>query len=188
MTYYPYKFSGLGQPHGQQASSIHAWGNVFRIDGNRTGASRLDIQNIDDITVIVVESLCRNDLTRNRAAAGSGTFFGAAGADPTEPGRDLGVLEAPVEPKLKKPPLFKVVMLNDDYTPMEFVVEVLQMFFGMDREKATQIMLAVHTVGKATCGIYPRDIAETKSAQVNQYAQDNQHPLVSEIEAVDDDE
>ncbi len=112
----------------------------------------------------------------------------ASGDEPEEPGRDLGVLEAPVEPKLKKPPLFKVVMLNDDYTPMEFVVEVLQMFFGMDREKATQIMLAVHTVGKATCGIYPRDIAETKSAQVNQYAQDNQHPLVSEIEAVDDDE
>ncbi len=108
--------------------------------------------------------------------------------DPREPGRDLGVLEAPVEPKLKKPPLYKVVMLNDDYTPMEFVVEVLQMFFGMNREKATQVMLAVHTTGKATCGIFPRDIAETKSAQVNQYAQENQHPLVSEIEAVDDDD
>ena len=91
-------------------------------------------------------------------------------------------------PKTKRPPRYKVLLLNDDYTPMEFVVEVLQMFFGMDREKATQIMLAVHTVGKATCGIYPRDIAETKSAQVNQYAQDNQHPLVSEIEAVDDDD
>ena len=114
----------------------------------------------------------------------------AAGDDDdlSNPDRNTGVLEAPVEPKLKKPPLFKVVMLNDDYTPMEFVVEVLQMFFSMNREKATQIMLAVHTTGKATCGIYPRDIAETKSAQVNQYAQDNQHPLVSEIEAVDDDD
>ena len=150
---------------------------------NRTGARRLDIQNIDLIKVNAVD-----DLIRTRLIKASGPFFGAAGADPEEPGRDLGVLEAPVEPKLKKPPLFKVVMLNDDYTPMEFVVEVLQMFFGMDREKATQIMLAVHTVGKATCGIYPRDIAETKSAQVNQYAQDNQHPLVSEIEAVDDDD
>ena len=112
----------------------------------------------------------------------------ADGDDPASPARDTGVLEAPAEPKLKKPPLYKVVLLNDDYTPMEFVVEVLQMFFGMDREKATQIMLAVHTTGKATCGIFPRDIAETKSAQVNQYAQENQHPLVSEIEAVDYDE
>ena len=108
--------------------------------------------------------------------------------DSHEPGRGTSVLEAPAEPKLKKPPLYKVVLLNDDYTPMEFVVDVLQMFFGMNREKATQIMLAVHTMGKATCGIFPRDIAETKSAQVNQYAQENQHPLVSEIEVADDDE
>ena len=108
--------------------------------------------------------------------------------DPLEPGRDTGVLEAPVEPKIKKPPLYRVVLLNDDYTPMEFVVEVLQSFFGLGREKATQVMLAVHTQGKATCGIFPRDIAETKSAQVNQYAQENQHPLISEIEAVEDDD
>ena len=108
--------------------------------------------------------------------------------DPLEPGRDTGVLEAPVEPKIKKPPLYRVVLLNDDYTPMEFVVEVLQSFFGLNREKATQVMLAVHTQGKATCGIFPRDIAETKSAQVNQYAQENQHPLISEIEAVEDDD
>ena len=100
----------------------------------------------------------------------------------------LGVLEAPSQPKLKKPPLFKVVLLNDDYTPMEFVVDVLQIFFGMEREKATQVMLAVHTNGKGVCGIFPKDIAETKSAQVNQFAQDNHHPLVSDIEAVDDDE
>ncbi|MGI9323444.1 MAG: ATP-dependent Clp protease adapter ClpS [Pseudomonadales bacterium] len=98
----------------------------------------------------------------------------------------VGVLEAPAEPKLKKPPLYRVLLLNDDYTPMEFVVEVLQIFFGMDREKATQVMLAVHTTGKGTCGIYPRDMAETKSAQVNHYAQEHQHPLVSEIAAVDD--
>ena len=122
-------------------------------------------------------------------STGVSTLISASGdEDPTEPGRDTGVLEAPVEPKLKKPPLYKVVLLNDDYTPMEFVVEVLQVFFGMDREKATQVMLAVHTIGKASCGIYPRDVAETKSVQVNRYAQDNQHPLVSEIEAVDDDD
>lgn len=102
-----------------------------------------------------------------------------------EQDRDIGVIEAPVKPKLMQPPMYKVILLNDDYTPMEFVVEVLQMFFGMNREKATQVMLAVHTTGKATCGIFTRDVAETKSAQVNQYAQDNQHPLVSDIEATD---
>ena len=68
-------------------------------------------------------------------------------------------------------------MLNDDYTPMEFVVEVLQTFFGMNGEKATQIMLMVHRTGKGTCGIFPKDIAETKCAQVNQYTQESQHPL-----------
>ena len=112
----------------------------------------------------------------------------ASEEDPLEPGRDTGVLEAPAEPKIKKPPLYRVILLNDDYTPMEFVVEVLQTFFGLDRERSTQVMLAVHTQGKATCGIFPRDIAETKSAQVNQYAQENQHPLISEIEAVEDDD
>ncbi len=90
------------------------------------------------------------------------------------------------KPQLKSPAMYKVILLNDDYTPMEFVIEVLQTFFAMNREKATQIMLAVHTVGRATCGIYTRDIAETKSAQVNQFAQDNQHPLVSDVEAVED--
>ena len=99
-----------------------------------------------------------------------------------------GILEAPAKPTLKKPSLYRVTLLNDDYTPMEFVVEILQVFFGMSREKATQVMLTVHTSGKATCGIFPRDIAETKSAQVNQCAKDNEHPLVSEIEPVADDE
>ena len=77
--------------------------------------------------------------------------------DPAEHG-DTGLIVAPEKPKLAKPPLWKVVMLNDDYTPMEFVVDVLQIFFGMNREKATQIMLAVHTMGKATCGIFPRTL------------------------------
>ena len=105
--------------------------------------------------------------------------------DPAEHG-DTGLIVAPEKPKLAKPPLWKVVMLNDDYTPMEFVVEVLQTFFGMNGEKATQIVLMVHRTGKGTCGIFPKDIAETKCAQVNQYAQENQHPLVSEIEPADD--
>jgi ATP-dependent Clp protease adaptor protein ClpS len=103
----------------------------------------------------------------------------------SDSGTDLagGIETVTAKPKLKQPPLYKVIMLNDDYTPMEFVVEVLQVFFGMDREKATQVMLAVHTTGKAVCGIFTRDVAETKSEQVNQYAQENQHPLVSDIEA-----
>lgn len=92
------------------------------------------------------------------------------------------------KPKLKRPPLYKVVMMNDDYTPMEFVVETLEVFFGMDREKATRVMLTVHTEGKATCGIFSRDVAETKAAQVNQFARDNEHPLLCEIEAVEGDD
>jgi ATP-dependent Clp protease adaptor protein ClpS len=98
---------------------------------------------------------------------------------------DAGLAVESQKPKLKRPPLYKVIMLNDDYTPMEFVVEVLEVFFGMDREKATSIMLAVHTHGKAVCGIYSRDVAETKAAQVNQCARDHEHPLLCEIEAVE---
>ena len=96
---------------------------------------------------------------------------------------DSGTVTQDATPELKKPPLFKVVLLNDDYTPMEFVVEVLETFFSMNREQATQVMLTVHTRGKGVCGIYTRDIAETKSAQVNQYAREHQHPLLCEIEA-----
>ena len=81
--------------------------------------------------------------------------------------------------------MFKVLLLNDDYTPMEFVVHVLEVFFRMDYEKAWQIMMAVHTTGSAVVGIFPRDIAETKSEQVNQYAQENNHPLKSTVEMTD---
>lgn len=100
--------------------------------------------------------------------------------------RDGGLAIQEARPQLKPPPMYKVVLLNDDYTPMEFVVEILESFFNMGREQATQVMLAVHTQGKGVCGVFTRDIAETKSAQVNQYARDNQHPLLSEIEALDD--
>ena len=96
-----------------------------------------------------------------------------------------GILEAETKPKVKRPPLYKVILLNDDYTPMEFVVHILQRFFAMNREKATQIMLVVHTEGSAVVGIFPRDVAETKSEQVNRYAQENQHPLVSRVEMTD---
>ena len=91
----------------------------------------------------------------------------ASGDDDLESDRGIGVVEEIAKPELKRPPMYKVMLMNDDYTPMEFVIEILQLFFNMNREKATQIMLAVHTNGKAACGIFTRDIAETKSAQVN---------------------
>lgn len=106
-------------------------------------------------------------------------------SDDEETDREGGLATATSKPELKRPPMYKVLLLNDDYTPMEFVVHVLEIFFAMDREKATQIMLTVHTQGAAVVGIFPRDIAETKSEQVNQYAQENQHPLVSTVEMTD---
>ena len=96
---------------------------------------------------------------------------------------DSGITLQESKPELKRPPLFRVVLMNDDYTPMEFVVEVLESFFRMNREQATHVMLTVHTQGKGVCGIFTRDIAETKAAEVNQYARDNEHPLLCEIEA-----
>ena len=93
---------------------------------------------------------------------------------------DLAVQEA--RPKLKRPPLYKVLLLNDDYTPMEFVVHILESFFGMGREKATQVMLEVHTRGAGVCGVFTRDIAETKVAQVNDFSRENQHPLKCTME------
>lgn len=95
---------------------------------------------------------------------------------------DGGLVVQPAKPKLKRPPLYQVLLLNDDYTPMDFVVQVLEGFFQMGRERATQIMLQVHTRGRGVCGIYTRDIAETKVAQVNDYARRNQHPLLCAME------
>ena len=108
---------------------------------------------------------------------------------PEEPGQpdrhgDLAVEEA--RPKLRRPPLYKVLMLNDDYTPMDFVVEVLERFFAMDREQATRTMLTVHTEGRAVCGVYPRDIAESKKMQVENLAREYEMPLRLSIEAEDD--
>lgn len=98
---------------------------------------------------------------------------------------DIGLVTEEADPDLMRPKMYKVMLLNDDYTPMEFVVHILEVFFGMNREKATQIMLVVHTEGAAVVGIFPRDIAETKSEQVNQYAQENSHPLMSTVELAD---
>jgi ATP-dependent Clp protease adaptor protein ClpS len=95
-------------------------------------------------------------------------------------GYDLAVEEA--RPKLKQPSLYRVVLLNDDYTPMEFVVDILETIFGMERTRATQVMLEVHTKGKGICGVYNFEIAETKVAQVMGLAQQHQHPLLCEME------
>ena len=105
--------------------------------------------------------------------------------DRDQVGDEGGLATAESKPELKRPPMYKVILLNDDYTPMEFVVHILQSFFSMTIEKATQIMLVVHTEGAAVVGIYPRDVAETKSEQVNQYAQENNHPLMSTVEMTD---
>ena len=93
-----------------------------------------------------------------------------------------GTVVEEVRPKLAKPPLYQVVLLNDDYTPMEFVVEVLQVFFKLDREQATRVMLHVHQRGKGVCGVFTREIAETKVAQVTQFARESKHPLLCEME------
>lgn len=90
-------------------------------------------------------------------------------------------------PKLKKPTLYQVILLNDDFTPMDFVIDVLQLFFYMDVEKATRIMLNIHTKGKGVCGIFTKDVAETKAMQVNSFSRENEHPLMCEIEPVDDE-
>ncbi|MDH5572271.1 MAG: ATP-dependent Clp protease adapter ClpS [Gammaproteobacteria bacterium] len=103
--------------------------------------------------------------------------------DYPEEGQNDGLVLEYAKPAIKPPPMYKVVLINDDYTPMEFVVHVLEAFFGMNREAATHIMLNVHTKGKGICGVYPRDIAETKVAQVNDYSRRNDHPLMCTMEA-----
>ena len=97
-----------------------------------------------------------------------------------------GVVIETEKPLLKRPPMYQVVLFNDDYTPMEFVVAILEMFFHLERELAVRIMLKVHTEGRAVCGIYTRDVAETKMSQVNQFSRENEHPLMCEIEPADD--
>ena len=99
---------------------------------------------------------------------------------------DLGVVVLEDKPELKEPPLYHVVLLNDDYTPMDFVIYILQSIFGYEHERSTQIMLAVHSKGKGVCGIFPKEIAEMKSHEINQLARAHEHPLVSDIEPLTD--
>ncbi|HEX2979040.1 MAG TPA: ATP-dependent Clp protease adapter ClpS [Anaerolineaceae bacterium] len=96
--------------------------------------------------------------------------------------REGSTLLEPTAVRIKPPPLSTVLLLNDDYTPMEFVVHVLKKFFGIDEERATQIMLKVHTEGVGVCGVYPRDIAQTKVEQVVDFARQHQHPLQCTME------
>ena len=95
---------------------------------------------------------------------------------------DNGLTVEEERPKLKAPKLYKVIVINDDYTPMEFVVQVLTMFFAMDQAKATRVMMSVHTKGKGICGIFSHEIAETKVDQVNEFSRLNQHPLMCTME------
>ena len=126
---------------------------------------------------------------RHRRGVGEAAWAAAHDGDSGDHDQDADVgtvvEERPADPQVEKPPLYKVILLNDDYTPMEFVVVVLMRFFRMDEEKAWQFMYAVHTTGSAVVGIFPRDIAETKSEQVNAYAQEHDHPLRSTVEMTD---
>jgi ATP-dependent Clp protease adaptor protein ClpS len=93
------------------------------------------------------------------------------------------VLET-VKPRIKPPRRYQVVLLNDDFTPMDFVIEVLTRFFGMDSIKAEAVMMAVHEKGKGVCGVYSKEVAEMKVMQVNNFSRENQYPLQSQMEVV----
>lgn len=99
-----------------------------------------------------------------------------------KPLREGNAILEPQRSRTKPPPLYRVVLLNDDFTPMDFVVVVLQNFFAMSREQATIVMLKVHREGKGICGVYPRDIAATKVEQVSAFARQHQHPLACVME------
>jgi ATP-dependent Clp protease adaptor protein ClpS len=97
---------------------------------------------------------------------------------------DAELLVQEAKPLLKEPSMYQVLMHNDDFTPMEFVVAVLEVFFNMERAVATNVMYQVHTEGKASCGVFTRDVAETKTDQVISYARRHEHPLLCSIEAM----
>lgn len=102
--------------------------------------------------------------------------------DNPDPSRNFDLAVEEARPRIKEPPRYRVILLNDDYTPMDFVVDILSTVFGMERTQATQVMLEVHTKGKGICGIYNYEIAETKVAQVMGIAKQHQHPLLCTME------
>ncbi len=100
-----------------------------------------------------------------------------------EPEHHHGVAVEAAKPETARPPLYQVLLINDDFTPMDFVVEVLQGFFALNRERATQVMLHVHTRGRGVCGVFTREVAETKVTQVNEFSRQHQHPLLCTMES-----
>lgn len=95
---------------------------------------------------------------------------------------DRGLALKPARPEIARPPLFQVLLLNDDFTPMDFVVEVLRGFFNFNQEQAVQVMLHVHTRGRGVCGVFTREVAETKVVHVNEFSRAHQHPLLCTME------
>ena len=93
-----------------------------------------------------------------------------------------GLVVETSRPETARPPLYQVLLINDDFTAMDFVVMVLQQFFGMHRDKATQVMLHVHTRGRGVCGVFTREVAESKVTQVNEFSRQHQHPLLCTME------
>jgi len=106
----------------------------------------------------------------------------AKNQDGMENEHQRGLVVEEARPEVARPPLYQVLLLNDDFTPMDFVVAVLETFFNMDRERATQVMLHVHTRGRGVCGVYTREVAETKVTQVNEFSRSHQHPLLCTLE------
>jgi ATP-dependent Clp protease adaptor protein ClpS len=131
--------------------------------GDRCGGSAALMQNATSVSAIM-QAMNEHDRPEEREG-------------------HAGLLVEEAAPEVRQPPLYSVVLLNDDYTPMEFVVEVLERFFRMDRESATRVMLEVHMKGKGICGVFTYEIAETKVAQVLGFSRDNQHPLMCTLEA-----
>ena len=138
-------------------------------------------------TLFLDSTYCNTVLTRHAETISTivaqdedGDAHGPQQGNNESAGTGLVVEKSKVQPK--KPPLYKVLLLNDDYTPMEFVVLLLMRFFNMDQEQAKRVMLHVHTKGVGICGVFPREIAETKVRLVLDFASENQHPLKCTME------
>jgi ATP-dependent Clp protease adaptor protein ClpS len=96
--------------------------------------------------------------------------------------KEQGIALEVAKPEVALPPMYRVILLNDDYTPMDFVIEILRLFFNMNHDRATQVMLHVHTRGKGVCGVFTFEIAETKVVQVNEFSRQHEHPLKCTME------
>ena len=136
---------------------------------------------IDDPSLYIITRVAKRRTLRVQLAGDFSSTMSEGRPDKFDTdGLDLAVEQA--RPEVKQPPLYRVVLINDDFTPMEFVVDILESIFGMERTRATQVMLEVHTKGKGICGVYNFEIAETKVAQVMGIARQHQHPLLCTME------